>query len=165
MKKSISIIISMFLLIITAQPTFSQELTSVASKDYYLSENFPNPNYSRGYYTSKERGDVVKVGDTITIYAFHKSMDWTFVYNQRKTGYIWGIKASDKQLYKQIKKAKVLDYHENAAEIKIKQQQIYSTIVLLMPTTERYLLRTLWKKGRNSLQIQFRREKDLFVIQ
>lgn len=118
----------MFLLIITAQPTFCQELTIVASKDYYLSENFPNPNYSRSYYTSKERGDIVKAGDTITIYAFHKSMDWTFVYNQRKTGYIWGIKASDKQLYKQIKKAKVLDYHENAAEIKIKQQQIYSII-------------------------------------
>ena len=118
----------LFLLMTVVIPSYSQELTIVATQTYHLHDCTPNPYFSRGYYTSKERGDIVNVGDTITIYAFHKSMDWTFIYNQKKAGYISGIKALDKQLYKQIKKAKVWDYHENSNEIKIKEREIFSSI-------------------------------------
>ena len=128
MKRSIKRIACFVLLIVFSLPFYSQELTIVALKTYYLHDNTPNPYFSRGHYTSKERGDIVNVGDTITVYAFHKNMDWTFVYNQKKTGYIRGIKALDKQLYKQIKKAKVWDYHKNSIEIKNKEKEIYAAI-------------------------------------
>lgn len=118
-----------FILLITAViPSYSQELTIVARQDYHLHGCTPNPYYSREYYTSTERGDLVKAGDTIIIYAFHKSMDWAFVYNQRKAGYISGIKALDRPLYKQIKKAKVWDYHDNSEKIRAKQREIYLAI-------------------------------------
>ena len=128
MKKNINRIACFVLLTVSSLPFYSQELTIVASKRYYLNDCTPNPYFSRGYYTSKERGDVVNIGDTITIYAFHHSMDWALVYNQKKKGYISGIKALDKDLYKRIKKAKVWDYHKNSVEIKNKEKEIYAAI-------------------------------------
>ena len=128
LHKSFGRVISTVLLITAVIPSYSQELTIVASQDYHLHDCTPDPYFSRGYYTSTERGDIVNVGDTITIYAFHKSMDWAFVYNQRKAGYISGIKALDKPLYKKIKKAKVLDYNENSDEFKAKQKKILLAI-------------------------------------
>lgn len=128
MKKSIRKIVCLVLLIVLPLPLFSQELTIVAQRKYSLNDCTPNPFFRRGNYISKERGDEVNIGDTITIYAFHSSMDWTFVYNQKKTGYIWYIKNTDKNLYKQIKKAKVWDYFENSHEIWDKQHEILAAI-------------------------------------
>lgn len=128
MNKSIRIITNLILLMSSVPSTYCQELTIVAKERYFLSDHYPNPCFSRGHYESKEKGGIVEIGDTITIFAYHKSMDWTFIYNKKKTGYIWGIRERDKQLYKQIKKTKVLDYNENASDFKIKQQKIYSAI-------------------------------------
>lgn len=128
LKKSVIRIAFVVLLTVLSLPLYSQELSIVASQTYYLHDNTPNPYFSRGHYTSQERGDIVNKGDTITIYAYHRSMDWTFVYNQKKTGYISGIKALDKQLYKQIKKAKVLEYHENHDAFRNKQQEVVLAI-------------------------------------
>ena len=68
-------------LIMTTLPIFSQELTVVAPQTFHLQECTPDPYFYRGQYSSKERGDIVSVGDTITIYAYRNGMDWTFVYN------------------------------------------------------------------------------------
>ena len=84
----IRILVSFILLITIVIPSYSQELTIVSKQDYHLHDCTPDPYFSRGHFTSTERGDSLKAGDTITIYAFHKSLDWAFVYNQKKTGYI-----------------------------------------------------------------------------
>ena len=124
----IRILVSFILLITIVIPSYSQELTIVSKQDYHLHDCTPDPYFSRGHFTSTERGDSLKAGDTITIYAFHKSLDWAFVYNQKKTGYISGIKKFDKPLYKQIKKAKVWDYPKDGEEIVAKQREIYLAI-------------------------------------
>ncbi len=128
MKNKLETFAYVVLLFVICIPSYSQELTIVASKEYYLNDYAPNPYFARGQYISKEKSSIVNVGDTITIYAYHKSMDWTYVYNNKKTGYISGIKYIDKQLYKQIKKAKVWDYHKNRVEIKLKEKEIYAAI-------------------------------------
>lgn len=127
-KKAIKRIVCFILLFVLPLPLSSQELTIVASNKYKLYDCTPNPFFRRGDYISDERGDEVNIGETITIYAYNKSMDWTLVYNEKKTGYIKSIKNLDKDLYKKIKKAKVWDYYKNSLEIKDKQVEIHAAI-------------------------------------
>ena len=126
MIKSIRRIECIFLTMVVAIPVFSQELTEIAKEIYFLQENYPNGQWSRGSYVSSELGDIINIGDTITIYAYNKNKDWTYVYNQKKMGYIIGIKYKDKSLYKQIMKSKIYTIDEETR--KTKENEIRSSI-------------------------------------
>lgn len=128
MKKYIRRIVCLVLLMVLPLPLFSQELTIVAQENYKLEYSTPRTYFIRGKYTSKERGDEVKIGDTITIFAYHNGMDYAMVYNQKKTGYLMGIKAHDKELYKQIKKAKVRICEKDQDGWLEKEKEVYAAI-------------------------------------